>query len=599
MNERALDLPLPIVRTEELAQRLPPRTPPWVTAGLLSVTGLAELNRTYERFCSSPARDENVFEQALRQLDVEVEVKQEDLARVPETGPVIVVSNHPFGGIDGLSLGATLMRRRSDVRIITNSILSRIAKLAPWFLNVDVFERSSRMAMNAKQVRAALRHLSGGGLLVVFPAGSVSRFRPERGGVVDDEWNLGVGMLARLSHATVVPCYFEGQNSLLFQATGLLHEKLSMILLPRELLARRESRVTLRVGRGVSPESLGRFADDRALTAWLRLRTYALSEPTSPVQPTRPLRSLAAPIDAKLISAELSRLPRNRQLLQQGAYHVYWARQADIPTTVEELGRLRELTFREIGEGTGQNRDLDRFDSSYHHLVLYDAENHCLVGAYRMAFCDERIAQCGLEGLYTHELFHYRAAMRGELTNAIELGRSFVRPEYQRKPLALALLWRGIGEVLCLHPRYRRLVGPVSISDRYRGSSRRMLLSFLKDLRSDRELAKLVLPRRPVRTKLDACERQILESGCRSVRELSRLVSELDARGQGVPVLLERYLELGARVLALSSDPAFSNCIDALVIVDLDDAPEALLKRFMGQQGFSALACAQRPRVSG
>jgi len=592
----------PIVSTEELSRLLPRRTPPWVAAGLLSLTGLEELNRTYASFGRQVSCHGNVFDEALTQLRVRLEVSEEELVRVPAAGATLVVANHPFGGIDGLALGAALLRRRQDVRIIANTLLSRITKLAPWFLDVSVFDARGRTTANAIQVRAALRHLTSGGLLVVFPAGAVSRFQPNHGAVVDGDWSASVGMLARRSGATVVPCYFPGSNSLLFQAAGVLHENLSTVLLVRELLARRDSRIHLSVGQPVRPSTIHRFDDDAMLTAWLRLRTYDLRQAEHPrATRTRAMQPVTLPGDPNQMQIELSELPRRQCLIEQGAYRVYLAKQSDIPRTVDEIARLRETTFRSVGEGTGCARDMDVFDSTYHHLVLYDEEHGCVVGAYRLALCDDVIREQGFEGLYTNSLFRFRSSMRKELMHAIELGRSFVRPEYQRKPLALALLWRGIGEVVRRYPRYRRLVGPVSISERYRGSSRNLLVSFLNEVHSDVRLRRLVDPRNPLRIQLDAIERRVLRHSCRNLRELSQVIA--DASGLRVPVLLERYLELGARVLALNVDPKFGNCIDALIFVDLDRAPENVLKRFMGDEGFAAFRDyplrAQRPAEPG
>jgi putative hemolysin len=556
-------------------------------AGLLSLSGLEELNRAYACIGSHPNGHGNLFEDALAQLRVRLEVSEGELARVPETGATLVVANHPFGGIDGLALAAALLRRRKDVRIVTNTLLSRITKLAPWFLDVAVFDAHQRTASNATQVRAALRHLTLGGMLAVFPAGTVSRFRPNHGAVVDSEWSASVGMLARRSGATVVPCYFPGSNSVLFQAAGVLHENLSTALLVRELLARRDSRIHLQIGQPVRANTIRRFEDDAMLTAWLRLRTYDLRKTDHQRHSrTRAVQPVVPPVDPAEVRMELSDPSRRQCLIEQGPYRVYLAQQADIPRTLDEIARLREVTFRSVGEGTGCAQDMDVFDSTYHHLVLYDEEIGCVVGAYRLALCDDVIREQGFEGLYTNSLFRFRPSMRKELMHAIELGRSFVRPEYQKKPLALALLWRGIGEVLRKYPRYHRLLGAVSISERYRGSARNLLVSFLHEVHSDVRLSRLVDPRNPLRIRLDAIERRVLRYGCRNLRELSKAI--VDASGLRVPVLLERYLELGARVLALNVDSKFGNCIDALIFVDLDQAPENLLRRFMSDEGYSA-----------
>jgi putative hemolysin len=287
MTSQYHDVSPQLVSHEELARRLPPRTPPWVTAGILSFTGMTELNQAYAELGGSSLPHDNPFEEALSRLRVRIAVEDAELVHVPAKGAVIVVANHPFGGVDGLALGATLLRLRSDVRIVTNSVLARITKLAPWFLDVEVFDAKRKTATNANQLRAALRHLAAGGLLVVFPAGTVSRFQPHRGGVTDGNWSSSVGLLARRSGATVVPCYFAGSNGPMFQAAGLVHPNLGAVLLPRELLARRDSRVRLRVGHSVSPSTILRFENDEILTSWLRLRTYDLDEPSKHSKPVR------------------------------------------------------------------------------------------------------------------------------------------------------------------------------------------------------------------------------------------------------------------------------------------------------------------------
>jgi putative hemolysin len=583
-----------IVTQIELAERLPPKTPPWVAASLMSITGLHELNQAYSKLGFSGSTPTNLFEQALQQLEIRVKVEQREVENVPTTGPTIVIANHPFGGADGLALGAVMLRRRADVRIMTNNVLGRVAKLAPWFLDVDVFEAKRQAHSNARQIRAALKHLQAGGLLVMFPAGEVSRFRPDLGAVADGPWSSTVAMLARRSRATVVPCYFAGANSSMFRAAGLIHPNLGMLLLARELLARRDTEISLKIGRRMSPAAPAKFSSDEVLTAWLRLRTYDLQSQLSLCTRKRHLRPIAEPVDPAQIDWELEGLPSRQLLLQQGRFRVYFAEQSDIPRTLDEIARLRELTFRAVGEGTGGARDLDVFDQTYHHLVLYDTSEKCIAGSYRIAFCDRIIRESGFAGLYTNELFRFKAPMRRELCDAIELGRSFVRPEYQRESIALALLWRGIGELLVRNRSYRRLVGAVSISDRYRGAARRLLVAFLNETRSDRKLGRLVDARRPIQVNLNPEERALLTEHCRRTKDLSYLISELDTSSSRVPVLLERYLDLGARVLSLSVDPAFGDCIDALVLVELERAPEAILRRFMGAEGHAAFAAASK-----
>lgn len=572
-----------LVEASELARHLPPFVPPWVSTGLLELSGVGSLNRAYRELAAHPDRFANPFEACLATLGIELRVDERRLTEIPEQGPCIVVSNHPFGGADGLCLGAALLRRRADLRVITNAVLARIAELRAWFLDVEVLEPKGHLEANTRQVRAALRHLDSGGLLAIFPAGSVSHLSRDPGGVADPEWNRGVGMLARRSRATVVPCYFPGKNSPLFYVAGLFHPTFRTALLPRELLAKKNTVVTMKIGRRLTAHRLAGFANDQICTAWLRTSTYELGRVRREDKKGTPKQRLALAEDFEHIDRELRQLGDDSCLVELGPYRVYCAKRSMIPHTVSEIGRLRELTFRVVGEGTGRPTDLDEFDDSYQHLVLCDVKQRALAGAYRLAFCSDVMKHQGLDGLYTSRLFCYRPEMGEELDRAMELGRSFVSLEYQRNPLALALLWRGIGKLLCARPECRRLIGPASISDRFRGSARRLLLAYLERRCWDHDLSRWVRSKRPLRVQLTEAERQVLDGSCSTARELSRLLSDLDDEGKGIPVLLERYLALGAKVLGLSVDASFGNCIDALIVVDLEGTPAHVLDRFMGR----------------
>lgn len=574
-----------LVEEAAIRRKLPTKTPPWVLSPLMNVSGLEELNRAYGRLPSDRVSP-NPFQSALDQLRIRVDVDVNTLDRIPQVGATVVLANHPFGGADGLALAATVLRRRQDVRVLVNSWLGEVEMLKSYLIQVDVFEAKPHLHENAASLRAALRHLRQGGALIVFPAGEVSQLNALSGTIEDPKWATGAATLARRSGATVVPCFFRGNNRMMFHLAGLLHPMLRTALLPRELVARQNQVLSLVLGKPVRNEALSRFASDEALTDWFRTRVYDLDLPAKePFVPSK-LTPVARPLPGTAIADELRGLPADALLLEQGPYRIYLAKRRAIPSATLEIGRLRELTFRDIGEGTGAETDIDRFDDTYHHLILWDGVAEKLVGAYRLAFCDEVLATEGIPGLYTHSLFRLKAAVKPELTSAIELGRSFIRPEYQRKPLPLALLWRGIGELLCRRPKYRKLVGSVSISERYRGAALRLLLGYLQSAHAERRLQRLVGARYAVRYRLSECERRLLGTEGQSAKSLSLLLAELDDEGKRVPVLLERYLELGAKVISISRDPSFGNCVDALVMVDLDRAPTSLLKRFMGTEGF-------------
>jgi len=547
--------------------------------------GLGELGRTYTQALSY--NDGSSFPcTVLRALDVGIDVDDEEVAHIPASGPTIIVANHPFGALDGLIAGALALRTRGDVRVLANEWLHRVPEIQPWLLGVDVFGAAKRRHTNASSLKLALRHLKSGGLLIMFPAGIVSHWQPEQLAVADPPWNRVAATLARISQATVVPMFFEGSNSWFFHAAGLIHPWLRTILLPRELLQKRASRVRVRIGHCILPNTISALPSDDARTGWLRLRTYDLqARTTTPIAEPAPSRPLMEAIRPASIAEELATLDPSAVLVNQGQYRVYLAKSLDIPQSLLEIGRLRERTFREAGEGTGAPLDLDRFDNQYLQLILFDDRNQCIVGGYRIGFCDQLTDQSGPSGIYTNTLFHFSPGFVRSLGNTLELGRSFVRSEYQKSPLALALLWRGIGQVLVQNPRYEQLMGPVSISADYNDVSRRLMVSFLESLDNEMWQAKSVRARNRPRERLAAREKaQLLTAGF-GVRQLGRLVADADAKHQGIPVLLERYLELGGRVLSLNMDSAFGHCVDALVVVDVPRVPALMLKRFMGPDG--------------
>lgn len=559
---------------------------------MAQVLGLGKLGRIYAEAVSAKGDSPFLF-RALDAIGVRVDVAAEDLEHIPQSGPTIIVANHPYGALDGLIAGALAMRRRGDIRIIANEWLYRIPEMQSLVLSVDVY--AQRVQGNASTLRAAVKHLNAGGLLIIFPAGVVSHWQPAARAVVDPPWNRLAATLARKTGAAVVPMHFAGGNSWLFQLAGMINANLRTALLPRELLQKKASRVAVRIGRKVSRQTIESFPSDEALTGWLRLRTYDL-ESQGELSIATPVSSapVIEPVPAEDIIRELATLPKDSVLVNQGPFKVYLARSLAAPMIMREIGRLREVTFRLAGEGTGASLDVDRFDQQYWQIVLFDESKSCVVGGYRVGCCDELLRASGRSGIYTHSLFRFHPSFIRELDGTLELGRSFVRPEYQRSPLALALLWRGIGELLVRNPRYRQLMGPVSISANYTGASRRLMISFLENLSAQKRSRPLVSARKQPKERLGRNERaQLLQAGL-SVRQLGRLVADVDVNQRGIPVLLERYLELGGRVLALNVDPDFGHCVDALVVVDVPSAPESMLKRFLGPAGLSSYLRAHR-----
>jgi hypothetical protein len=306
--------------------------------------------------------------------------------------------------------------------------------------------------------------------------------------------------------------------------------------------------------------------------------------------------TIAAPADPAAVRREIDRLRETSPLVSQSRFDVFLAEATDIPHVLHEIGRLREISFRAVGEGSGKALDLDRFDAFYLHLFLWDREAGAVAGAYRLGRTDELLARFGAEGLYTSTLFQLGDPFLDHLTPGLELGRSFVAPAYQKSIHPLGLLWRGIGRFVASHPRYARLFGPVSISDDYSPLSQDLIVRFMRGSRRDARLDGWVRPLHPYLGGLPATED--ISARIDSIDEVSAAIARLEPDGKGVPVLLRQYLKLNATLLEFNVDPDFANVLDALVLVDLREAPDEVLGRYMGADGLAGFRAATSPWIS-
>lgn len=532
-------------------------------------------------------------EESLKVLEVTYQVSDTDLERIPTTGPVVVVANHPFGGIEGLVLGALLGRRRPDVRIMANYLLSAFEPLQRLFLFVDPFGGPRAAAASRAGLREAIRWVARGGLLGIFPAGEVASLDLRRLRVTDPTWNDTAARILLRTKATAVPVFFAGGNGPFFQLAGLVHPRLRTALLARELLNKRWRTLTVRVGAPIGPPLLAEISGEQEVTRYLRQRTFNLARRSPLAQPLRRkpdgLASLAEPAPVEAIERELAALPSESWLATAGALRVFVARAAEIPLTLQDIGRLRELTFRAVGEGTGRARDLDEFDESYLHLAIWDAEKKQIAGAYRLGPTDEILPRKGIEGLYTSTLWRFKPELFSRMGPALEMGRSFICQEYQRSFAGLMLLWKGIGQLVARHPRYRVLFGPVSISADYQHASRALIAQFLKVNHGLSEWAHLARPRKRFRARH---WRPMGDEGHlwapRDMETVSTFVADLEPDGKGVPILVKQYLRLGGRILSFNVDKDFANVVDGLIVVDLVRTERRTLERYLGAEGTSA-----------
>lgn len=561
--------------------------------------GLKDLDDRYQRLpASMDYRD--FLTEVLNALRVEYVCDDDEVARIPTSGPVIVIANHPFGGLDGVIITHLLAGLRSDLRVLANGLLARIIELQPVLIPVKPFGGIAAHHPNVSGTRTALRFLQAGGMLFTFPAGVVSHFRPSQPIVMDPPWSQSIALLARRTGATVVPLFVQGRNSNLFQVSGLMHPWLRTALLARELLNKRGSRIELRIGKPISAAKLGKLASDEAAMRFLRAQTYLLGSQRQPspegaasFDKGTGLVPLRSPVNAALMKAEIDNLPVENCLLTSGCQRVFYAEADQIPWIIQEIGRLRELSFRAVGEGTGQAADIDLYDAYYLQLFIWDDTKSCVVGGYRLGRIADILARFGRKGLYTHSLFRMSGRLTQALRPALELGRSFVRPEAQRSYSPLLLLWRGIGAYVARQPDKYLLVGPVSVSNDYHPRSQDLLVRFLRHHRLEANLAREIRARhhfRPAREPL--LSRADLDS--LDLTSVSDLIAQLERDGKGVPVLLRQYLKLGGRILGFNVDPAFSQVVDCLLMVDLRQVEPDLLEKYLGQDGAKRLLAGQQ-----
>ena len=548
-----------------------------------AIDKLFALDRLRELYRSAP-QPENLLDQ----LQIRVEFSAAELAALPQTGPLLFVSNHPFGILDAAILTATLPQVRADLRIVANSMLRNVPELRERCIFVDNFGHSESVSANSLALRECLRWLRKGGALLTFPAGEVAHLDFRHGVIADPPWNPAAARLGQIARAMVAPLYFAGSNSPAFHFAGAIHPSLRTASLPRELLNKRGQRIELRIGRAVSAQTLLRFPDPAEACEYLRCRTYLLAPASRPGFPALRLpkrsTSIASPTPQSALTREISNLAPERLLSENGDLAVYVAKQSEFPAIVREIGRLREIAFRAVGEGSGREIDLDRFDSSYDHLALWNRENGEIAGAYRLAPATDVLARHGLGGLYTSTLFRYPKLLLDRIGPSVELGRSFIRPEYQKQYAPLLLLWKAIAAYVARRPECATLFGAVSISNDYHPLSRHLLVKYLECHRAE-GLSDLVAPRHAYRPDERLFRRTgALRRAPADLDELSALIADLERDGKGVPILMRQYLKTGGRVLSLNVDRHFSDALDALIMVDLRTAPAALLDRYMGKE---------------
>jgi putative hemolysin len=520
------------------------------------------------------------IDQLFQQLRITYEIAPEELNRIPKDGAFIVVANHPFGGLDDLILLRMFSRQRPDFRIFSNPVLEKFPGLNEFFLPGTAFSSFGKHRSTPEQLLTVAHYLQGGGCLGIFPSGKVSGYDLNSNDYTDKEWGMDVLKFIRNARVPVIPVYFKGSSSLFCQVLGFIHPRLQKLRLPAEILNKKHSSIVFRIGNPISVKDQLEFTDIARFGRFLRAKTYALGTPLevrkffTPVDEYLPVaETIAPPVPVEILQQEIGNLRQERLLFESAPFRVYCAPADEIPEIIHEIGRLREVTFRLAGEGTNKKIDLDEYDIYYRHLFIWDMENYKIVGAYRIGMGKEILERYGLKGFYIYSLWRISEGFKPVLGTSMELGRSWIAAEYQRKPLSLYCLWKGILYFLLKHPDYRYLIGPVSISNRFSACSRSLMIEYLMIHHFDHELAKFVHPRNAFHSEIGKLDAEILIEGSRDLSKLDKMIRDMESDDVGIPVLLKKYLGLNGRIIAFNLDPAFNDVLDGLLLLDLMKVP--------------------------
>jgi len=562
----------------------------------LKMPGLAELlmevmkiNQVNELFAQAqPKQGIEFIDAILAGCGVEIEFDEADLKNIPKEGGFIAIANHPYGGIEGMVLLKMLLTVRPDAKLMANFLLKKIPNLSDYFIAVNPFENIEHSS-SISGLKNTLELLSQGIPIGIFPAGEVSTFKIETQQVTDRLWHPVVGKIIAKARVPVVPVYFHGNNGLLFNLLSIIHPALRTAKLPSELFNKQGHTIKLRIGKPINITDYPEYNNSAKLLNFLRARTYALGtgleeekkifNPRNLFKIKKLPEAVAREIKPEILEKEVDPLRENYRVWQEKNYEVFVVPTDAIPNVIREIGRLREITFREVGEGTNKAVDLDEYDIYYHHLFIWDTEAKLIVGAYRIGLGDEIFYSLGKKGFYLNELFKIKAQMMPVLKKSIELGRSFIRKEYQQKPLPLFLLWKGIFKFLIDNPRYRYLIGPVSISNSFSKFSKSLIVDYINRNHFDHDMAQYVRPRKKFKVDFSKIDTDVLMAGDESFRTLDDLISEVETRSMKVPVLLRQYIALNANIICFNIDPKFADCLDGFLVLDFKKVPAEMLEK--------------------
>lgn len=564
-----------MLSVDKLVDENYPRLKPdsWLNNTVKALLRRALHERTFLQFAKDYPylKGFDFVEQSLESLQFTYSLQSNEIERIPKTGRVVIIANHPIGSLDGLALLNMVGKIRPDVKVMANQLLYNVKPIQSLLLPVNNMSGKT----DRQQLKALTQYLKGEGAIIVFPSGEVSRMKAN--GIQDPQWHSGFLRLALNTKSPIIPIHIDGKNSALFYGASMIYKPLSTLMLVGEMFKQQCSSIKIRIGEAIP---YANYCDMKlSLPCKVKLfnrHLYRLPKNKTAIFKTE--TAIAHPVDRQVLASALKSCellgttPDNKKIM-------LFEGQLDSPI-MREIGRLREYTFRAVGEGSGRKRDLDLYDANYQHLILWDSEDLEIAGAYRLADTKKIIAKHGISGLYSNSLFSFNDGMNEYLDNGLELGRSFVQPKYWGKR-SLDYLWHGIGAYLTRYPHCRYLFGPVSISNDMPQLAKDLMIYFYQVHFHKKTLAISNHPYRfsDLEPLVSAFKGKCYDEDFRTLKYM------LSNIGCSVPTLYKQYTELtepaGVHFLDFGVDPDFHSCVDGLVLIDSTMIKAHKRKRYM------------------
>lgn len=508
-------------------------------------------------------------------FDFDYSVSSNDLQNIPSSGKVVIVANHPLGALDALCLLKLVGQVRTDVKIVANDFLVGIEALSSLFVPIDNFKRRQ----SKKDVQAVYDTLNKEEAIIIFPAGEVSRVSAK--GIKDPKWNKGFLNFAINSNAPILPIFIDGKNSKTFYTISILNKTFSTLLLSNEMFNKKSKTLAMKIGELIPSENVKpRGLDKKLLLNLYKKHLYSLKKAKRSYFETQ--KAIAHPQKKDAIIKDLKK--SNLIGETKDGKKIYLYDYEDDSVVLKELGRLRELSFRKVGEGINKKRDTDKYDIYYQHIILWDENDLEIVGSYRIGNGNFINKNIGIKGFYSNTLFNYNDRFNPYLEHSIELGRSFVQPKYWGTR-ALDYLWYGIGAFLKNNPQIKYMFGPVSISGTFPNSAKDMMIFYYSHyFANNEELIEAKMPYQYSSHIQDLKEMFVLND---KKADFKTLKSTLNNMGVTVPTLFKQYSDIceegGVKFLGFNIDPNFSNCVDGFILCDVSKIKQSSRKRYIGE----------------